>query len=30
MAKNGVTVERIHPASHRIAFGVQPGMTEHG
>lgn len=30
MRENGVAVERIHPISHDIAFGVQPDMTEHG
>lgn len=30
MRRNSVTVETIRPAAHRIAFGVQPDMTEHG
>lgn len=30
MRKNGVTVDTIHPASHQIAYGVYPDMTEHG
>lgn len=30
MAQNGVGVDRIHLLDHRIAFGVQPDMTEHG
>lgn len=30
MRKNGVHVEVIRPAGLRIAFGVQPDMTEHG
>jgi len=30
MRKNGVDVEMIRAAGHRIAFGVYPDMTEHG
>lgn len=30
MAKNGISVEQVHAASHQIAYGVQPDMTEHG
>jgi len=30
MSDNGVAVDHIHALSHRIAFGVQPNMTEHG
>lgn len=30
MKKNGVSVEHVHAASHRIAPGVYPDMTEHG
>lgn len=30
MGRNGVQVDMIHAASHRIAFGVYPDMTEHG
>jgi len=30
MAKSGVKVDVIHPASHQIAYGVYPDMTEHG
>lgn len=30
MAKNRVEVEHVHVASHQLAFGVQPDMTEHG
>ena len=30
MSKNGVEVDVIHPASHQIAYGVYPDMTEHG
>ncbi|MEX0810420.1 MAG: NAD(P)H-dependent oxidoreductase [Dongiaceae bacterium] len=30
MRKSGVGVETIRPTAHRIAFGVQPDMTEHG
>lgn len=30
MRKNGVAVEVIRPSAYRVAFGVQPDMTEHG
>ncbi len=30
MSKNGVGVDYIHAASHQVAYGVQPDMTEHG
>jgi multimeric flavodoxin WrbA len=30
MKKNGVVVEHVHGASHRIAYGVYPDMTEYG
>jgi multimeric flavodoxin WrbA len=30
MAKNGVGVDHVHAASHQIAYGVYPDMTEHG
>lgn len=30
MRKNGIAVEHVHAASHQIAYGVQPDMTEHG
>ncbi|HKK36175.1 MAG TPA: NAD(P)H-dependent oxidoreductase [Paracoccaceae bacterium] len=30
MERVGVAVDRIHLASHPVAFGVQPDMTEHG
>lgn len=30
MSRNGVAVDHIHAASHQIAYGVQPDMTEHG
>lgn len=30
MEKNGIAVSTVHPASLRIATGVQPDMTEHG
>lgn len=30
MTRNGVAVEHIHAASHQIAYGVYPDMTEHG
>ncbi|MBT8083790.1 MAG: NAD(P)H-dependent oxidoreductase, partial [Woeseia sp.] len=30
MKKNGVSVEHMHAASHQIAYGVYPDMTEHG
>lgn len=30
MEKSGVAVAHVHAASHRIAYGVQPDMTEHG
>lgn len=30
MTRNGVAVDHIHAASHHIAYGVQPDMTEHG
>jgi oligopeptide/dipeptide ABC transporter ATP-binding protein len=30
MARNGVEVEHVHAASHQIAYGVYPDMTEHG
>lgn len=30
MKKNGVGVESVHAASHHIAYGVYPDMTEHG
>lgn len=30
MAKNAICVEQVHAASHQIAYGVYPDMTEHG
>ena len=30
MRDNGVSVEHVHPLSHKIAFGVYPDMTEQG
>jgi hypothetical protein len=30
MARNGVGVDHVHAASHQIAYGVYPDMTEHG
>jgi len=30
MARNGVSVEHVHAASHQIAYGVYPDMTAHG
>ena len=30
MTRNGVGVETIHAASHQVAYGVYPDMTEHG
>lgn len=30
LEKNGVGVESVHAASHQIAYGVYPDMTEHG
>lgn len=30
MRRNGVTVDDIRGTGHRIAFGVQPDMREHG
>ena len=30
MRRNGVAVEHIRGSAHRIAFGVQPDMREHG
>ena len=30
MRRNGVAVEEIRPSGYRIAFGVQPDMTENG
>ena len=30
MSRNGVSVDHIHAASHQIAYGVYPDMTEHG
>jgi multimeric flavodoxin WrbA len=30
MERNGVEVEHVHAASHQIAYGVFPDMTEHG
>lgn len=30
MTKNRVSVDHIHVASHQIAYGVYPDMTEHG
>jgi multimeric flavodoxin WrbA len=30
MARNGVAVEHVHLASHQVAYGVNPDMTEHG
>lgn len=30
MAKNGISVEHVHAASHQIAYGVYPDMRDHG
>ena len=30
MRRNGIQTEEIRASAHRIAFGVQPDMTEHG
>lgn len=30
MTKHGVAVEHVHLASHQIAYGIYPDMTEHG
>ncbi|WP_411816443.1 flavodoxin family protein [Hyphococcus sp. DH-69] len=30
MEKNHIKVEYVHATEHKIAFGVQPDMTEHG
>lgn len=30
LRKNGVSVDHLHAASHQIAYGVYPDMTEHG
>lgn len=30
MEKNGVAVDHVHAASHQIAYGIYPDMTEHG
>ncbi|MEM7491554.1 MAG: NAD(P)H-dependent oxidoreductase, partial [Pseudomonadota bacterium] len=30
MSRAGVAVDRLHMRDHRVAFGVQPDMTDHG